>query len=164
MMVSRNTLCRATLALFVAAFVSFVSCDPADAAGAKKQPNILFIFCDDHAYQALSAYQEVSAYGLKLNETPNLDRLAKEGMRFDNCYVTNSICGPCRAVIQTGKHSHMNGFLCNGNKFDGTQQTFPKLLQKVGYQTAVVGKWHLGTHMAPQGYDYSEVLIGQAPY
>ena len=129
-----------------------------------QRPNIVFVYCDDHAYQAISAYQSVSAYGLALNQTPNIDRLAREGMRFDNCYVTNSICGPCRAVIQTGKYSHLNGFFCNGNRFDGAQQTFPKLLQKAGYQTAVIGKWHLGEHMIPQGYDYSEVLIGQGPY
>ena len=122
------------------------------------QPNILFIFTDDHAYQS------ISAYGSKINKTPNIDRIAREGIRFDRCYVTNSICGPMRAVIQTGKYSHVNGFCVNGNKFDGTQQTFPKLLQTAGYQTAVVGKWHLGTHMAPQGFDYSEVLIGQGPY
>ncbi len=122
------------------------------------QPNILFIFTDDHAYQS------ISCYGSRINQTPNIDRIAREGMRFDRCYVTNTICGPMRAVIQTGKYSHLNGFCCNGNKFDGTQQTFPKLLQKAGYQTAVVGKWHLGTHMAPQGFDYSEVLIGQGPY
>ncbi len=134
---------------------------PAAAAPARR-PNILFVFCDDHAYQSISAYQSVSPYGLKLNETPNIDRLAREGMRFDNCYVTNSICGPCRAVIQTGKYSHLNGFYCNGNRFNGDQQTFPKLLQKAGYQTAIVGKWHLATE--PQGYDYSEVLIGQGPY
>ncbi len=129
-----------------------------------KRPNVLFVYCDDHAYQAISAYQSVTPYGLNLNQTPNIDRLAREGMRFDNCYVTNSICGPCRAVVQTGKYSHLNGFTCNGNRFDGTQQTFPKLLQKAGYQTAVIGKWHLGEHMPPQGYDYSEVLIGQGPY
>lgn len=134
------------------------------AEDAVRRPNILMIYCDDHAYQAISAYQSLSAYGLKLNETPQIDRLAREGMRFDNCFVTNSICGPCRAVIQTGKYSHLNGFCCNGNRFDGTQQTFPKLLQKAGYQTAVIGKWHLGEHMTPQGYDYSEVLIGQGPY
>ncbi len=150
--------------ILLAGYTLGLASPDARAADAKKRPNILFLFCDDHAYQAISAYQEVSAYGLNLNQTPNIDRLAKEGMRFDNCYVTNSICGPCRAVIQTGKYSHLNGFLCNGNKFDGTQQTFPKLLQKAGYQTAVIGKWHLGTHMAPQGYDYAEVLIGQGPY
>ena len=125
---------------------------------ANKKPNILFIFSDDHAYQS------IGAYGSKINQTPNIDRIARQGVRFDRCYVTNSICGPMRAVIQTGKYSHLNGFCVNGNKFDGTQTTFPKLLQKAGYQTAVVGKWHLGTHMAPQGYDYSEVLIGQGPY
>ncbi len=128
------------------------------AAQEDSRPNILMIYCDDHAYQA------IGAYGSKINKTPNIDRIANQGMLFTNCCVTNSICGPCRAVIQTGKHSHINGFCCNGNKFDGTQQTFPKLLQKGGYQTAVIGKWHLGTHMAPQGYDYSEVLIGQGPY
>ncbi|MBH55463.1 MAG: sulfatase [Opitutaceae bacterium] len=124
----------------------------------QERPNIVFIFSDDHAYQA------VSAYGSVLNETPNIDRLATEGMLFDRCYVTNSICGPQRATIQTGKYSHKNGFLRNGNHFDGNQKTFPKLLQKAGYQTAVIGKWHLGEHMPPKGYDYSEVLIGQGPY
>lgn len=128
-------------------------------AATQDKPNILFIFSDDHAYQAVSAYS-----GGTLNQTPHIDRLAKEGMLFDRCYVTNSICGPQRASIQTGKYSHKNGFLRNGNKFDGHQQTFPKLIQKAGYQTAVIGKWHLGEHMAPQGYDYSEVLIGQGPY
>ena len=85
-------------------------------------------------------------------------------MLFERCYVSNSICGPMRAVIQTGKYTHKSGFFHNNNKFDGTQQTLPKLLQKAGYQTAVIGKWHLGSHMAPQGYNYSEVLIGQGPY
>jgi len=127
---------------------------PANAA--ETRPNIVFIFTDDHAAHAMSCY------GSKINTTPNLDRIANEGMLFTNCFCTNSICGPSRAVIQTGKHSHLNGFLHNGNRFDGSQQTFPKLLQKVGYQTAVVGKWHLAT--APQGYDYSEVLKGQGPY
>ena len=154
------------LAMLAVGTCPWLRCMPASAAAGARapRPNILFIYCDDHAYQAISAYQSVSAYGLKLNETPNIDRLAREGMRFDNCYVTNSICGPCRAVIQTGKYSHLNGFCCNGNRFDGTQQTFPRLLQKAGYQTAVIGKWHLGEHMVPQGFDYSEVLIGQGPY
>jgi arylsulfatase A-like enzyme len=128
-----------------------------DVASAPR-PNIIFVFADDHAYQA------IGAYGSRINETPSIDRLAREGMLFQRAYVTNSICGPMRAVIQTGKYSHLNGFLVNGNQFDGTQQTFPKLLQKIGYQTAIIGKWHLGEHMAPQGYDYSEVLIGQGPY
>ncbi|NOX53650.1 MAG: sulfatase [Planctomycetes bacterium] len=166
----RSSFRRSTTCLFagwlswiaVAFVVSFTA--PSLEAAGNRRPNILFLFCDDHAYQAISAYQEVSAYHLKLNRTPNIDRLAREGVRFDNCFVTNSICGPSRAVIQTGKYSHLNGFFCNGDKFDGYQQTFPKLLQKVGYQTAIIGKWHLGTHMAPQGYNYSEVLIGQGPY
>ena len=128
------------------------------AVEAADRPNILFIFSDDHAAQALSCY------GSNRNETPNLDRIAKEGLLFENCFCTNSICGPSRAVIQTGKHSHLNGFIRNGNRFDGSQQTFPKLLKNNGYQTAVIGKWHLGTHQDPQGYDYSEVLVGQGPY
>ncbi len=123
-----------------------------------QRPNILFIFTDDHASHAMSCY------GSKINKTPHLDRIAQEGMLFENCFCTNSICGPSRAVIQTGKYSHKNGFYRNGNKFDGTQQTFPKLLQKAGYETAIIGKWHLGEHMPPQGYNYSEVLIGQGPY
>ena len=119
-------------------------------------PNIVFIFTDDHCEQALSAYDPSRI------TTPNLDRIANEGMRFDRCYVTNSICGPSRAVIQTGKYSHLNGFIRNGNRFNGDQQTFPKLLQAHGYQTAVVGKWHLAS--TPQGYDYYDVLKGQGPY
>ena len=122
-----------------------------------QRPNILFIFTDDHAYQA------IGAYGSNRNETPNLDRLAREGMRFTNCCVTNSICGPSRAVIQTGKYSHINGFIDNSSRFNIDQPTFPKMLQKTGYQTAVVGKWHLECDATP-GYDYSEVLIGQGPY
>ena len=125
---------------------------------AADRPNIIFIFTDDHASHS------ISAYGSKLNKTPNLDRIANEGMLFENCFCTNALCGPSRAVIQTGKYSHKNGFYQNGDKFDGTQQTFPKLLQKAGYQTAVIGKWHLGEHLAPQGFNYSEVLIGQGPY
>ena len=123
---------------------------------AADRPNIVFIFTDDHCQQALSAYDDSRIV------TPNMDRIANEGMRFDRCYCTNGICGPSRAVIQTGKYSHINGFIRNGNQFNGDQQTFPKLLQKSGYQTAIVGKWHLGT--TPQGYDYYDVLKGQGPY
>ena len=128
---------------------------PAHAAE-DTRPNILFIMSDDHAYQA------ISAYGSVVNKTPNLDRIANEGMRFDRCYVTNSICGPSRAVILTGKYSHLNGFTTNGKTFNGKQQTVAKLLQAAGYQTAVVGKWHLKSE--PTGFDYWHVLIGQGPY
>jgi arylsulfatase A-like enzyme len=123
---------------------------------ATDQPNIVFIFTDDHCEQAISAYDPARI------TTPNLDRIAKQGMRFERCYVTNSICGPSRAVIQTGKYSHLNGFVQNGNRFNGDQQTFPKLLKASGYQTAVIGKWHLAS--TPQGYDYYDVLKGQGPY
>jgi len=119
-------------------------------------PNILFIFTDDHCEQA------VSAYGSEIINTPNMDRIANEGIMFTHCYVTNSICGPSRAVIQTGKYSHINGFRTNRDRFDGDQQTFPKLLQQAGYQTAVIGKWHLKS--TPQGYDHFDVLKGQGPY
>ena len=125
-------------------------------AAAKKRTNILFIMSDDHASHAMSCY------GSRINKTPNLDRIAKEGMRFDNCFCTNSICAPCRAVILTGKHSHVNGLIDNEVHFDGSQQTFPKLLQAAGYQTAMVGKWHLKTD--PTGFDYWNILPGQGEY
>ena len=118
----------------------------------KGRPNIIFIMADDHASHALSCY------GSRINKTPNLDRLAKEGMRFKNCFCTNSICAPSRAVILTGKYSHINGVIDNRVKFDGSQQTFPKLLQKGGYETAVIGKWHLKT--SPTGFDYWNILVG----
>ena len=128
----------------------------ANAFGVGAKPNIVFIFTDDHCEQAISAYDPSRI------TTPNLDRIANEGMRFNRCYVTNSICGPSRAVIQTGKYSHINGFKTNRDRFNGDQQTFPKLLQASGYQTAIVGKWHLVS--TPQGYDYYDVLKGQGPY
>ena len=128
-------------------------------ASAAERPNILFIFTDDHAPHAIGAYD---GWLKEVNPTPNIDKLAKQGMLFRNSFCTNSICGPSRAVIQTGKHSHINGFMHNGNLFDGSQQTFPKLLQKAGYQTAMIGKWHLKSD--PQGFDYWHVLPGQGDY
>jgi arylsulfatase A-like enzyme len=125
------------------------------------RPNIVYIMSDDHAYQA------ISAYGGLLKDyapTPNIDRIAAAGMRFNRCLVTNSISGPCRAVILTGKYSHLNGFVANEGQlpFDGSQQTFPKLLQKAGYNTAIIGKWHLGS--TPTGFDHWEILPGQGDY
>jgi arylsulfatase A-like enzyme len=124
-----------------------------------KRPNILFVFSDDHATHAIGAYD---GWLKSVNPTPVIDKLASEGMLFVNSFCTNSICGPSRAVIQTGKHSHKNGFMNNGNSFDWNQQTFPKLLQETGYQTAIYGKSHLKG--IPQGYDDWAVLPGQGLY
>ncbi len=120
------------------------------------RPNILYIMSDDHAEQA------ISAYGSTLINTPNLDRIAEEGILFRNSFVTNSICAPSRATMLTGKFSHLNGLRDNLDVFDGSQITFPKLLRQHGYQTAVVGKWHLKTK--PTGFDFWKVLVGQGEY
>jgi len=122
------------------------------------RPNILYIMSDDHSYQT------IGCYGHNLNETPNIDRIAKSGAHFQNSFVANSLSGPARAVILTGKFSHVNGYYDNesGAKFDQSQMTFPKLLQQAGYQTAIFGKWHLGDK--PQGFDYFSVLEGQGHY
>jgi arylsulfatase A-like enzyme len=119
-------------------------------------PNIIVIMADDHAQRAISAYDNT------LIQTPNIDRLADEGIRFSSSFVTNSICAPSRAVLLTGMYSHRNGLRDNRDEFDGSQMTFPKLLQQVGYQTALVGKWHLKTE--PKGFDQWRVLIGQGHY
>ena len=121
-----------------------------------KRPNILFIMSDDHAYQAISAYNK------KLTATPNIDRIAREGMLFTNACVTNSICAPSRAVILTGKHSHLNGKIDNRFPFDTTQITFPQILKKEGYQTAMFGKLHFGNN--PKGFDQFKILPGQGTY
>ena len=123
------------------------------------RPNILFVFTDDHATHAIGAY---NGWLKSANPTPNIDRLADEGMLFENSFCSNSICGPSRAVILSGKHSHKNGFMNNGNTFDWNQQIFPKLLQKSGYQTAIYGKSHLKGQ--PQGFDDWAVLPGQGLY
>jgi len=139
-------------ALLLASLATFLDAD--------ERPNIVFVFSDDHATQA------ISSYGFELGKyapTPSLDKIASEGMRFDRCMVTNSICGPSRATILTGKYSHLNGFYVNeATRFDGSQVTFPKLLRKAGYQTAVIGKWHLASE--PTGFDHWEVLPGQGLY
>ena len=118
--------------------------------------NILYIMSDDYSYQTISAYND------SYIETPNIDRIARDGARFTNSFVANSISGPSRACLLTGKHSHKNGFTDNTQQFDGNQQTFPKLLQQAGYQTAVIGKWHLTSE--PTGFDYWNILTGQGDY
>ncbi|MEO0445691.1 MAG: sulfatase, partial [Verrucomicrobiota bacterium] len=129
------------------------------ASAQDSRPNILFVFSDDHAPHAIGAY---NGWLKGVNPTPNIDSIASQGMLFENSFCTNSICGPSRAVIQTGKHSHKNGFMNNGNSFDWNQQTFPKLLQKAGYETAMYGKSHLKGQ--PQGFDDWKVLPGQGLY
>lgn len=131
----------------------------AAASSAASKPNVVFIFSDDLTCQAISCYGD----SRKLLETPHMDRIAREGMRFDRCLVPNSICGPSRATILTGKYSHRNGFYNNSNsRFDGSQQTFPKLMQAAGYSTAIIGKWHLQSD--PSGFDHWQILPGQGIY
>lgn len=150
----RNRTLLGVLALCVAAGWPLGVSSAAERAA--RRPNILYIMSDDHAAHAMSCY------GSRVNKTPNLDRIAREGMRFENCFCTNSICGPCRAVVLTGKYSHVNGFIDNSSTFDGSQQTVAKLLQAAGYQTAMVGKWHLVSD--PTGFDFWHILLGQGPY
>jgi arylsulfatase A-like enzyme len=121
----------------------------------ESRPNILYIMADDHAAHAMSCY------GSKINKTPNLDRIAKDGMRFLNCFAVNSICTPSRAAILTGKYSHINGVTVF-NRFDGSQPTVAKMLQKAGYHTGMIGKWHLTSD--PTGFDYWNILPGQGVY
>lgn len=148
-------------ALMVAIALAAQACPHvnADETG-RKRPNILFIFSDDHAMKAISAYGGPLA---KIAPTPNIDRLAEQGAIFRNSFCCNSICGPSRAAILTGKHSHKNGFLTHrSGPFDGSQLTFPKSLQSAGYETALVGKWHLKS--TPTGFDHWEILPGQGAY
>ncbi len=125
-------------------------------ASGQTRPNIVFVFSDDHAVQA------ISAYGSRVNQTPRIDQLAREGAIFLNSFCGNSICAPSRATVLTGKHSHANGKRTNMDRFDPDQVTFPKLLKAAGYQTALIGKWHLKED--PQGFDHWEVLRGQGHY
>jgi arylsulfatase A-like enzyme len=131
---------------------------PGFAQQQKKAPNILIIFSDDHAYQA------ISAYGSKLMQTPNIDRIAKQGAIFKNVFVTNSLCAPSRATLLTGKYSHTNGLKINhiSNPFNVQQQLFPRILQQNNYQTAWIGKWHLQT--LPDGFNFWKVLNDQGQY
>ncbi len=145
--------------LFAPVVLCLGSTAHAEVTHRAQRPNIVFIFSDDHSPEAIGAYKGWLA---GVNPTPNIDRLAAQGMLFTNSYCTNSICGPSRAAILTGKHSHQNGFMKNGDVFNGGQQTFPKLLRKAGYQTAIIGKWHLGSN--PQGFDHWQILPGQGEY
>ncbi|WP_340105455.1 sulfatase family protein [Rhodohalobacter sp. 8-1] len=153
-MLEKNRLYIVAAALVFLVSVSITGCQSEDKISNK--PNIVFVFTDDHASHA------ISAYGSDIIETPNMDRLANEGILFRNAFVTNSICAPSRAVLLTGKHSHVNGQLTNGQEFDGDQLTFPKILQEAGYQTALIGKWHLQSN--PTGYDHWDILPGQGHY
>lgn len=146
-----KSLCKAGVLLLVS------SCNSINAE--QKRPNIIWIFSDDHSYQTIGAYGDRFAH---LNPTPNIDRIANEGIRFDRCYVGNSISAPSRATLLTGLHSHMNGKINNQVPFNHDQQQFQKILQQSGYQTAMIGKIHLDGKM--QGFDYWEVLPGQGDY
>ncbi len=141
--------------LFLIGLLTLSSCSKKEKT-TPQRPNILFIMSDDHAYQAISAYSD------KLIKTPNIDRIANEGMLFTNACVTNSICAPSRATILTGKHTHINGKINNLMPFDTTQVTFPQLFQKAGYETAMYGKLHFGNN--PKGVDDFMILPGQGNY
>lgn len=154
---NRNTLALTLTGLAaVTASSPLAAKTPEKSNQAPKRPNVIYIMCDDHSFQT------ISAYGSKLINTPNIDRIANNGVRFDKAYVANSISGPSRACLFTGKHSHANGMIDHSCTFDGSQPTFPKLLQKNGYQTAIVGKWHLVSK--PTGFDYWDILDGQGMY
>lgn len=136
---------------------SLLSCNQKKGEKRKThRPNIVFIMSDDHAYQA------ISAYGYGLNHTPYIDSLAGEGMLFTHAFVNNSLCAPSRASIISGKYSNKSSVEKIGDVFDGLQTTFPKQLQKAGYQTAFIGKWHLFSY--PTGFDYWKMLPAQGQY
>ena len=148
---------RLLLLFFLPILGLWMGCNAPEASEPPKAPlNIIFMMADDHAYQAISAYSD------HLIQTPNIDRIANEGMLFTNACVTNSICAPSRAVILTGRHSHLNGKVDNVFPFDTTQITFPQLFQQAGYQTAMFGKLHFGNN--PKGVDQFKILPGQGTY
>lgn len=141
---------------FMLLFLLVFACNSGEKEESATPPNIIFIMSDDHGYQA------ISAYGYGINKTPNIDRIADEGVLFTRSTVTNSICAPSRAVMLTGKHSFINGKVDNMQPFNWDQPNFPKVLQANGYQTAMIGKIHLDG--LPQGFDFSMVLPGQGHY
>ncbi|WP_411029442.1 sulfatase [Spongiimicrobium sp. 3-5] len=148
---------KPTVLITIIALLIICACaEKKEAVLPKERPNIIFIMSDDHAYQAISNYSD------HLIETPNIDRIAKEGITFTNASVTNSICAPSRATILTGKHTHINGKIDNIMHFDSTQVTFPQLFQKAGYSTAMFGKLHFGN--SPKGVDEFMILPGQGNY
>jgi N-acetylglucosamine-6-sulfatase len=147
---------RRPVAILVLCLFAATPAARATPAPAADRPNIIFIFSDDHATQA------ISAYGSTRNTTPNIDRLAAAGMTFDRFMCGNSICAPSRATILTGTHSHINGVIDNAAVFDGSQPTLPKILGEAGYATAMLGKWHLKSD--PTGFDTWMVLPGQGDY
>ncbi len=137
--------------LFFAITSTFLYC-----TSLSQKPNIIYIMTDDQSEKAISAYNKT------LVTTPNIDRFAKEGIRFTNFFVGNSICGPVRATLLTGQHSHKNGMKDNRTRFDSSRITLPKLMQQAGYQTAHTGKWHLQSY--PTGFDYWKIFPGQGFY
>ncbi|MGF1758228.1 sulfatase [Photobacterium sagamiensis] len=147
MKISRSTLAQGIGALITASSLT------AQAAPVTEQPNILFIFSDDHSTRA------ISAYGGDLVKTPNIDRIAQEGAIFENAFVGNSICQPSRASIITGKHSHLNGVIDNSSRWNPDQTIYPKLMENAGYQTALIGKWHMNPAPVNE-FGYSNVLNG----
>ena len=144
-------------AIAASTLVSATGCHSGKNDDQSKPMNIVYIMTDDHTAQMMSCYDK------RFANTPNLDRIARDGVRFTNSFVANSLSGPSRACLLTGKHSHKNGFTNNEHGiFDGAQPTFPKYLQKAGYQTAIFGKWHL--HSYPTGFDTWEIVPGQGDY
>ncbi|USN99712.1 MAG: sulfatase [Phycisphaeraceae bacterium] len=142
--------------LLAVLFVLVGSPAAARAAEGDSRPNIIYVMSDDHGWQA------ISAYGSNRNKTPNIDRLAREGMRLDRFFVGNSICAPARATMLTGLHSHANGMMDNRTVFDGSQRTIAKMLHAAGYQTVMLGKWHLESE--PTAFDYFDHVVGQGTY
>lgn len=152
---------RALRFLAIVAVPAALAAALAQAEARPQRPNILYIMTDDHAVQALSAYGHPIS---KLAPTPNIDRIARNGVTFTNSFVTNSLCGPSRAAMLTGKFGHINGFNQNGQTFDTTQWTWPRALKERGYQTAVVGKWHIGRTPGAINFDYYKILDDQGKY